>query len=197
MESIDYRFPKTAAFWLATLVLALAPIAVFGQAPTKQPAPKTQAISQAGQTDRRASDANAPSTQGTTQSTQATTQANQDTASDELIESGDVVITATIRASSLRFDVVPNPKVEFFGKPDRITVWEAERINLPTPVQPGVTYRDIGIKLKIVSRFRDIERIVAEALGEIPVTDDVSTQPPKPSTPPQPASSSPPPRERR
>jgi hypothetical protein len=36
-----------------------------------------------------------------------------------------------------------------------------------------VTYRDIGIRLKIVSRFADIDRIVAEALGEVPVSDTV------------------------
>lgn len=86
--------------------------------------------------------------------------------------SPDLEITANVTARELRFEVVPNPTVEFTGKPERVTVWDAERDNLPRPVQPGVTYRNIGIRLKITSIFADIDRIVAEALGEVPVTDD-------------------------
>ena len=82
----------------------------------------------------------------------------------------------------MTFEVVPNPVVEFPGKHQRDTVWDAVRENLPPAVEPGVTYRDIGIRLKIVSRFTDIERIVAEALGEIPVTDEMR---PPTTTPPQ------------
>lgn len=98
-------------------------------------------------------------------------------------ESADLSITATVTAKELSFKVVPNPTVEFTGKPERETLWDAERDNLPRPLQPGVTYRNIGIRLKIVSRFADIERIVAEALGEVPATDSI---PPKENnTPPQ------------
>lgn len=100
---------------------------------------------------------------------------------DASIESADVSITATVRAKELTFEVVPNPVVEFPGQHKLETVWEAARENLPPAVEPGVTYRDIGIRLKIVSRFADIERIVAEALGEIPVTDEIRT----PATAPQ------------
>ncbi len=70
------------------------------------------------------------------------------------------------------FETVPNPTVTFPGSHTRDTVWEAQRENLPTPVEPGVTYRNIGIRLKITSVFRDIDRIVAEALGEVPIQDD-------------------------
>jgi hypothetical protein len=107
--------------------------------------------------------------------------AEQKDASQVSAESADLAITATVTAKELRFDVVPNPTVEFPGKPQRDTAWEAERDNLPRPVEPGVTYRNIGIRLKIVSRFADIERIVAEALGEVPVTDEV--RPPETTTP--------------
>jgi len=100
------------------------------------------------------------------------------------VEEADVAITATVTAKELLFEVVPNPTVEFPGKPRRDTVWDAERENLPRAVEPGVTYRNIGIRLKIVSRFADIDRIVAEALGEVPVTDEV--QPPEKTTPAQP-----------
>lgn len=92
------------------------------------------------------------------------------------VETADLAITATVTAKELLFEVVPNPTVEFPGRHKRDTVWDAERQNLPRVVEPGVTYRDIGVRLKIVSRFADIERIVAEALGEVPVTDEM--QPP-------------------
>lgn len=107
--------------------------------------------------------------------------------STQALATNDLEITADVTARELRFEVVPDPKVEFTGQPERETVWEAERQNLPRPVEPGVTYRNIGVQLRISSRFADIERIVAEALGEVPVTDDKPTEqaaPPQPNAPP-------------
>jgi hypothetical protein len=92
-------------------------------------------------------------------------------------DSADLSITARITARELRFEKVPNPRVEFSGRPRRETVWRAERENLPEEVRPGVTYRDIGIRLRITSVFADIDRIVAEALGEVPASDDAAPQP--------------------
>jgi hypothetical protein len=102
---------------------------------------------------------------------------------DPAVEAADVSITANVKARSLVFETVPNPTVEFFGQPARDTVWEAKRDNLPTPVEPGVTYRNIGIRLKITSIFHDIDRIVAEALGEVPITDAGTTEPEKKNNP--------------
>jgi hypothetical protein len=99
---------------------------------------------------------------------------------DERDANADLSITARVTADSLRFEKVPNPRVEFTGRPERETVWEAERENLPPQVQPGVTYRDVGITLRITSVFADIDRIVAEALGEVPLSDDA--RPPAPTT---------------
>lgn len=82
----------------------------------------------------------------------------------------DVAITAKVEAKELKFEVVPNPKVEFPGTPKRKTEWSSERKNLPDAVQPNVIYRDIGIKLKIVSVFADIDKIVDDALGIAPQT---------------------------
>lgn len=101
----------------------------------------------------------------------------------------DLSITARVTAAEVRFEKVPNPRVDFTGKPERVTVWEAERENLPPQVQPGVTYRNVGITLRITSVFADIDRIVAEALGEVPVNDEEaqpSTTPPAqpPDAPP-------------
>jgi len=100
----------------------------------------------------------------------------------------DLSITARVTADSLLFEKVPNPRVEFKGRPERATVWEAERENLPQEVRPGVTYRNIGVTLRIVSVFADIDRIVAEALGEVPARDDAQPAPaapaPAPTAPP-------------
>jgi hypothetical protein len=95
----------------------------------------------------------------------------------------DLSITAHVTADSLRFEKVPDPKVEFTGKPRRDTVWQSERENLPQQVQPGVTYRNIGITLRITSVFADIDRIVAEALGELPASDDAKPQGSSPTQP--------------
>jgi hypothetical protein len=89
-------------------------------------------------------------------------------------QTADVSITASVTAKELKFDVVPNPTVKFPGKPERVTVWEADRQNLPKPVEPGVTYRNIGIQLRIASRFANIDCIVSEALGEVPVADETA-----------------------
>ena len=98
----------------------------------------------------------------------------------------DVSITARVTADSLRFEKVPNPQVEFTGRPRRETAWESERENLPQEVRPGETYRNVGITLHIRSVFADIDRIVAEALGEVPKSDEGQPppQPPGANTPP-------------
>ena len=85
-------------------------------------------------------------------------------------KTADVAITAKVEAKELKFEIVPNPKVEFPGTPERKTEWSSERKNLPDEVQPNVIYRDIGITLKIVSVFADIEKIVDDALGTTPPT---------------------------
>jgi hypothetical protein len=63
-----------------------------------------------------------------------------------------------VHGKELRFEQVGTPKVEFSGNPDNETVWRADRENLPTPVQPGVTYHDGGVRLVISSRFRELAR---------------------------------------
>lgn len=103
------------------------------------------------------------------QSATPTPNQNQNQTKTEADEkNSDLVITANVRARELKFEIVPNPSVEFPGKPERRTVWEAKRENLPETVEPGVTYRDIGIRLRIYSRFAEIQRIVLEALDEEP-----------------------------
>ena len=95
----------------------------------------------------------------------------------------DIAITATVHADELEFEIVPKVTVTFPGAPERLTEWSSDRENLPKKVEPKVIYRDIGITLKIVSVFADIERIVDEALGLIPPS------PPTPAAPPAPGAS--------
>jgi hypothetical protein len=126
------------------------------------------------------------------QPTNQTTNQQTTDAADE--KNSDLVITATVRAKELKFEVVPNPKVEFPGNKPRQTVWEADRTNLPKPLEPGVIYRDIGIRLRIFSRFSEIQRIVLEALDEenppdpapanISQTNGAANQPNKTTQPP-------------
>jgi hypothetical protein len=116
---------------------------------------------------------------------QASPQPSPAARTSEADANADLSITARVTADSLRFEKVPNTHVEFTGRPERTTVWEADRENLPRPVQPGVTYRNIGITLRITSVFADIDRIVAEALGEVPINDEAQPPPAQPSpTPP-------------
>lgn len=106
----------------------------------------------------------------------------QDSEATEKVDekTADVAITARVEARELKFEIVPNPEVKFPGTPDRKTEWSSERKNLPTSVEPGVTYRDVGIILKIASVFADIDRIVDEALDIKPTAE---TKPPKERSP--------------
>ena len=103
------------------------------------------------------------------QPTSTPNELNSDTSQD------DILILVNLTAKELKFDAVPNTTVEFPGTRHRSTIWVTQRQNLPDKLEPGVTYRNIGIQLRISSRFADIERIVKEALGEIPVTGEPTT----------------------
>jgi hypothetical protein len=78
-------------------------------------------------------------------------------------ETADISFTATVRAREMRHEVTPRVEVEFPGHPKRRTGTETHRKNFPRGVQPGVTYRDIEVRVTISSVFDDIDRIVQEA----------------------------------
>jgi hypothetical protein len=111
--------------------------------------------------------------------------AAQPSPSDAVAPLPDLEIKANVTVRELKFEQVGNAKVEFPGKPERVTVNEAERQNLPRPVQPGVTYRDIGVRLVITSAFADIDRIVSEALGESRPSSEQVEKKPADEKPPQ------------
>lgn len=189
-----------AAFFLVVVGLSAS---VQGQTATAQRARARNLETPAARRNRpaqrrlpaRAEESSAPSASSAANTSGAQGQpdnAQTQNASEVSPEEADIAITANVTARELRFEKVPNPTVEFTGKPRRETLWEAERQNLPRPVRAGETYRDIGIRLRILSVFADIDRIVAEALGEVPVNNDANGEttpnPPQPSTPtPQPS----------
>ena len=69
----------------------------------------------------------------------------------------DIDFTANVEARELHFDEVPETKVRFWGHPERDSVWDTERKNLPEEVQRGVMYRDVNVRLRIASALIDTE----------------------------------------
>jgi hypothetical protein len=114
-------------------------------------------------------------------------------------ESADIAILATVRWRELRFDQVGQPTVQFTDTPRRDTVWHADRFNLPTPVQPGVTYNDGGVRLTITTTFADVEKLLAEIEAEAGVAPPAKAKPaaPQPKPSPTPRARRPPPKEPR
>jgi len=119
-----------------------------------------------------------PQTPAPTPQTQSTQeQFGSDTSGD------DVLILANITAKELRFDIVPNTRVDFPGTKTRTNIWVTQRQNLPEQVQPGVTYHDVGLQLRISTRFADIEQILRDALRDSGASGTVNSVPVTPAKP--------------
>lgn len=94
----------------------------------------------------------------------------------------DILLIVKIDAKEIRMDVKPATRVDFPGTHSRSTFWLTERRNLPESLEPGVTYRDAGLTLRISSRFKEIERLLRDITNAMAaeakeVTDQTSTQP--------------------
>ena len=59
-----------------------------------------------------------------------------------------VVIVASVSARELRFDAPPKARLRVLGCEGGLQV--LERRNLPEQVQPGVTYRDVYVSVRIL-----------------------------------------------
>jgi hypothetical protein len=68
----------------------------------------------------------------------------------------DIEIHATVKARSVKFEQVPNVQVKFSGDADKDARWEGSRKNLPRPVKPGVTYRNVSATTSIRATFREV-----------------------------------------
>lgn len=66
-------------------------------------------------------------------------------------ENPDIEFTADVKAKWLRFEEVPETEVRFTGHPGRESASGTDRENLPDEVEPGVTYRDPKVRLRIAS----------------------------------------------
>ena len=66
-------------------------------------------------------------------------------------ENPDIEFTANVKAKELHFEEVPETEVRFSGSPGRESASGTDRKNLPDEVEPGVTYRDPEVRLRIAS----------------------------------------------
>ncbi|HEX9968471.1 MAG TPA: hypothetical protein VGB06_11065 [Solirubrobacterales bacterium] len=68
-------------------------------------------------------------------------------------EVADVDVSTSVRARELRFETVPETKLSFDGEPGQRHSSETERENLPEEVEPGETYRDVGLRWRARARI--------------------------------------------
>lgn len=66
-------------------------------------------------------------------------------------ENPDIEFTADVKAKELRFEEVPETEVRFTGHPRRESASGTDRENLPEEVEPGVTYREPEVRLRIAT----------------------------------------------
>ena len=103
----------------------------------------------------------------------AATRVGQAPLETEADAAADVSITARVTADSLRFERVPNPRVEFTGRPRRETAWESERESLPQEVRPGENYRNIGAGAARFARRRPgpFPKVLCRAAHTLPAQE--------------------------
>lgn len=80
----------------------------------------------------------------------------------------DLSLTATVHFDTIRFDTTGTPSVEFRGNLFDRTDWSAERINLPERIEPGVTYRNAGIRFRILATFKAPEAFLESLSRRVP-----------------------------
>jgi hypothetical protein len=78
-------------------------------------------------------------------------------------EGPELELVATVRAKTLRFDVVPKVQVAFTGNGRRRTTWRTERVNLPMRPEAGVDYRDVQVRLTITTTIEELADLLRDA----------------------------------
>ncbi len=76
--------------------------------------------------------------------------------------SPDIELTADVKARELRFEEVPETEVRFPGRPERESASGTDRENLPEEVEPGVTYRNPRVRLRIATALAAADRDLQE-----------------------------------
>jgi hypothetical protein len=72
-------------------------------------------------------------------------------------EPPDVEIDVGLRARELRLECKPKVRVTFFSDTPARAEEESERDNLPDALEPGVTYRNVGLRWRAAARLEDPE----------------------------------------
>jgi hypothetical protein len=67
----------------------------------------------------------------------------------------DIEFVTTVKSRKLRFGGPPDAQVSVHGSPGVDTFVGTERRNLPDEVEPGVTYRDSWVRLRVAGRLLD------------------------------------------
>jgi hypothetical protein len=73
---------------------------------------------------------------------------------DSLARAGDVQLNARVRAGELRFARQPRASLDIASCDRTDTLRVVRRDNLPRPVQPGVSYRDVEVEIEIRARLQ-------------------------------------------
>lgn len=73
----------------------------------------------------------------------------------------DIAIMARVQAAELRFSAQPNTSLQINGCPQVDTSRVVLRTNLPTPVQPGITYRNVVVDFRLNMKFAELECLLA------------------------------------
>ena len=94
-------------------------------------------------------------------------------------ETADISFTASVTAREVRYQAVPKTRVRFTGNPARRTDSRTTRQNIPKNVQPGVTYRNVGLRVRVHSAFEEIERRDAKTGDERPREGEAKTAQPR------------------
>lgn len=74
-------------------------------------------------------------------------------ASDPADGRAEIRFNSTVRAREIHFHEVPDTRVDFTGSPGHDSASGSERTNLPNPVRSGVTYHDVQVDYRIVSKL--------------------------------------------
>ena len=67
----------------------------------------------------------------------------------------DVEISAAVRAKEVRFERKPEVDVRAYADSGASAESVSERENLPSELEPEVTYRDFGIRWRLAARLED------------------------------------------
>lgn len=99
----------------------------------------------------------------------------------------DVVVRATATAREVRFASEPRAQVRALGCAGLDSVVVTERVNLPDPVQPGVTYRDVRVGIEIRASL-DVTCLLPALAADPALAGLCAPDPPRASGQPSPPS---------